>query len=688
MSTAVLQDWINDKHSLESLFRRLEQDQDIPEDVLVNEPVAGLDIRCGPVLRFIGSLENGTNNYRGSILLVLKDETTTATPQVTYIKGPLVPRAETDLLKGEFPGKPFWKQNGHTFWRFEMELELQSCEQKVRYSVNQVQTFEFFLPKVDQSMNIVSFSCNGFSLSTVTESFKGSLWYDVVRNHYTQNRYHVMIGGGDQVYCDAIKNASDVFHHWLQEKNPIKKAKTEFSKEMETSFNDFYLNQYMKWFGKGYWKGTNGSTLQSLYPFTMASIPSINIYDDHDIIDGFGSYHKHTMTSNVFKGVGLVAYKYYMLFQHQLSVEKDPEYKNDPSWILSKTLGPSIQEKSHSIYARLGAGIGFLGLDCRTERKLKTIVSEETYDVVFDRLRRELDSDEKVKHLLVLLGVPIAYPRLVWLEWLLSSTLLAPARSLAQKGVIAKGLVNEFDGSVEVLDDLNDHWCSKHHKRERNRFVGRLQELGSSKGVRVTILSGDVHLAAVGRFKTKLHLNHIFNKEKYKENNDKVKKEPETDPRLMFNIVSSAIVNAPPPDAMATLLNKRSGIHHFDHHTDEDMVPIFTKDVDETTRSNKEFLNKRNWADLIPIQNYNPRDGKEGYQIGTSKLPGPVTGPPSDLNIREERDLKYKITENSLVTRIHVEKDPGNIHSETQDYEIIVPELVGQFRLENIGVKY
>ena len=59
----------------------------------------------------------------------------------------------------------------------------------------------------------------------------------------------------------------------------------------------------------------------------------------------------------------------------------------------------------------------------------------------------------------------------------LTSTALIPIRKLAQKGVIAKGLVNEFDGDVEVLDDLNDHWCSKHHKAERNRLIKRLQNL-------------------------------------------------------------------------------------------------------------------------------------------------------------------------------------------------------------------
>ena len=60
-----------------------------------------------------------------------------------------------------------------------------------------------------------------------------------------------------------------------------------------------------------------------------SQIPVINIWDDHDIIDGYGSYPRHTMTSLVFIGLGAVIFKYYMLFQHQ-SVPEETE-KEEPS---------------------------------------------------------------------------------------------------------------------------------------------------------------------------------------------------------------------------------------------------------------------------------------------------------------------------------------------------------------------
>jgi hypothetical protein len=73
--------------------------------------------------------------------------------------------------------------------------------------------------------------------------------------------------------------------------------------------------------------------------------------------------------------------------------------------------------------------------------------------------------------------------------------MITPLRLLNRKLGLVNGLFNNFDGSAELLDDLNDHWCAGTHKRERNSFVQRLQEFAQRKKVRVTILGGDVHLA-------------------------------------------------------------------------------------------------------------------------------------------------------------------------------------------------
>lgn len=49
--------------------------------------------------------------------------------------------------------------------------------------------------------------------------------------------------------------------------------------------------------------------------------------------------------------------------------------------------------------------------------------------------------------------------------------------------------------------------CARTHKKERNQLVKRLQDFSRRKQVRITILSGDVHLACVGRFFSDAKLN-------------------------------------------------------------------------------------------------------------------------------------------------------------------------------------
>jgi hypothetical protein len=118
-------------------------------------------------------------------------------------------------------------------------------------------------------------------------------------------------------------------------------------------------------------------------------------------------------------------------------------------------------------------------------------------------------------------------------------------------------------------------------------------------------IRGDVHLAAIGQFYS----------------NPKLNIPKDHDFRYMPNIISSAIVNAPPPDTLADLLNKRNKVHHLDAETDEDMIPIFTHDVTGKQRNNKRLLNRRNWC---TIRQYNP----ELSPPPTPQADGPPSPPP------------------------------------------------------------
>jgi hypothetical protein len=88
-----------------------------------------------------------------------------------------------------------------------------------------------------------------------------------------------------------------------------------------------------------------------------------NIYDDHDIIDGFGSYPRHFMKCPVFSNLGRVAFKYYLLFQHQSTIAEDATLQTwDKSIVLGIEKGPYISERSRSIVTWLGKDVLFLGI--------------------------------------------------------------------------------------------------------------------------------------------------------------------------------------------------------------------------------------------------------------------------------------------------------------------------------------
>ncbi|SCU86608.1 LANO_0C08592g1_1 [Lachancea nothofagi CBS 11611] len=659
-------------------------------------PVPDAGILCGPTLRLIG-VDYEHNLYRGSMLLVCRK---IDAPSVSFVAGPSNGElASGNMNHGHFNKTMFYVEDGIEFYRYTIQFPMEDYEQLIKYTINGEDKphYRFYIPSQTTNFNTISHSCNGFSLSVDTTKFHGSMWFDILNKH-AKTHYHVMLGGGDQIYSDGVNIFCKGFQDWLKEKNPATKYRSHLTSELRTELDQFYLKEYLEWYGYGYWKGSTpkSKTTQKCFPIAMATIPSINIWDDHDIIDGFGSYSHSFQMNEVFRGLGKAAYKYYMLFQHHVSIEEKGPYLEDPSWLLGHQDGDYIGEKSHSVFTRLGPSNAMLGLDCRTERELKQIVSWKTYDIIFKRLEKEV-AKRPIDHLMVMLGVPIAYPRLVWLEWIFSSRFLAPLKYLARKGVIAHGLVNSFNGDVELLDDLNDHWCARHHKKERNYLVAKLQDFGAKYGTRVTILSGDVHLACVGRFRSKLHSHHVGGSKQ-----DEVKKvlnEPEKDLRLMFNIISSAVVNTPPPNGMAALLQKRSGVHHFDHETDEDVVPLFKTDVDGSHRAHGSFMNRRNWSDLIPIENILAHDYLRNlYQIseGDACFSGLVTSQglakleeEAPHSGKEKQDVTYPITAKGLIATIHAEKDSLAKNSQTEAYAVVIPELqTTQNNLSHTGIKH
>ena len=571
-----------------------------------------IEVLCGPLLNYQRmSEEQGRTVWHGTVLLVTKPGR--HAPELEL--APITRVGKTQRLKIQ-PVK-LYADPDKTFWRFSLRLPLSAAETEWQYTIANLR-FEtgvspslsrnFYVPSAQDSMRILFHSCNGFSLGTDEEFWSGpALWNDVLRTHQ-KRPFHVMIGGGDQIYNDNIRTEGPL-KEWTSIKNPEKRRHHKFPEDLRARCDKFYFQNYVRWY--------------SMEPFATANatIPQINIWDDHDIIDGFGSYTDGFMRCAVFRGIGGVSFKYYCLFQHHSAPPQstfttdspetmkagpdgtaglDPRqmentyvYKraaDDPSWIVGKRPGPYVEERSRSLYMRLGKRIAFCGIDARTERTRKQVNYPETYDQIFERLSAEVAaSNGDIKHLILLLGVPIAYPRLDWLENIFSSPIVAPIRLLNKRFGFGGGLFNNFDGNIDLLDDLDDHYTSKHHKAERKALILRLQEFSRQFSVRVTMLGGDVHLAACGRFYSDPKLN----------------LDAEHDPRYMANIISSAITNKPPPKAIANLLARRNKVHHLrDGKTDETLLKLFNKQpggVSKAADWNQCTMPSRNYACITEV---------------------------------------------------------------------------------------
>ncbi|KAL7894670.1 hypothetical protein HDV63DRAFT_155331 [Trichoderma sp. SZMC 28014] len=680
------------------------------EDVVASRPeeeeTDGKEIVCGPLLNY-RRMEQGY--WYGSVLVVTKGGGKEALYEPLLVLRRAMGQGDEKIghvQDAQVYGERLYSDKRNTFWVFGLSVPLEAGEARYDYEVlglrysttHKPRVNSFYIPAVNESMRMMFYSCNGFSVGTDEDAWSGPcLWKDVMRKHAAAP-IHVMIGGGDQIYNDGIR-VNGPLRTWTDIGNPKKRQDYPFPEKLRAECDDYYLKNYIRWYNTEPFSTANGQ------------IPQINIWDDHDIIDGFGSYVDKFMQCDVFRGIGGTAHKYYMLFQHHLPPPPstytsdfatqdvdgtqgiDPNQlidtfvapeKREPQYIIGQKPGPYVAEHSFNMYTRLGARIALLGIDARTERTRHQVNYPETYELIFQRLRNELQaaarSGQPIKHLILLLGIPIAYPRLTWLENILRSPLIGPVKLLNRRFGVGGGFFNHFDGSVDLLDDLDDHYTAKTHKIERAQMIVELQRISAEFSVRTTILGGDVHLAALGRFYS----------------NPNLKVPTEEDSRYMVNVVSSAICNKPPPQAVANLLARRNKIHHLNSKTDETLLDLFDKDPGnsiKTASHNSCTMPSRNYALLTENS---PTRSPEGF------VPGSGADAPSHSFLGSDghsplhhgevgAGTKHKAAadaehgkghDGSLDIRISVEIDQHNPEGLTESYGLTVPLLTYRPRTE------
>jgi hypothetical protein len=236
--------------------------RDVRNQVLGHLQGTPSEVICGPLLRYIDT-DYRSRHWRGSCLIVTNGSRTPP-----HLRLELTP---TESCSTSSENNNNNKENvvvvesraecldnfrrQYYFWRYEIWLPLLTKPQHVRYSspiLPPKPYYDFYLPAIHESMRFMFYSCNGFSL--ISQDIKDSfgyldhpLWQDVLDRHYS-TPFHVMIGGGDQLYQDKIIN-EDFMEPWKKEKNPAKRLCMTLTQDMVQGMESFYFENYVENFG-------------------------------------------------------------------------------------------------------------------------------------------------------------------------------------------------------------------------------------------------------------------------------------------------------------------------------------------------------------------------------------------------------------------------------------------------------
>lgn len=194
--------------------------------------------------------------------------------------------------------------------------------------------------------------------------------------------------------------------------------------------------------------------------------------------------------------------------------------------------------------------LGILALDLRSERTQNQVVSSKSWDAIYSWL----DSNEngQLAHLFVLSSIPVVHADFNTLE----------------------SILGMIPGQQELEDDLRDHWQSRPHRTERIRLIRRLLDFAREKKCRVTLLSGDVHVAALGSIESSVH-------------------DMQGNTHVINQLTSSAIVHPAPSGAALYFLSQVAGdIETIERGINAQLIEF------PTTRHC--FIGARNWLSLEP----------------------------------------------------------------------------------------
>lgn len=439
------------------------------------------------------------------------------------------PTLRLDGKAGEAP-QLLHTHGKESFYRYDLSTALQPEETRVRFGFEEGAAWSFTVPAQGQAPRMAYVSCNGYADPSAMRKLVGpanAVWQDLLANHDRElrprsypldkeqrwhesriqqqglQRFHLLLMGGDQIYLDSIWEDLPDLKKWVTLSRQ-KQLEFEVDKDLETSIANYYFTLYSKrWLPdtRAPWseQPADGDCADA-----MARIPTVMMWDDHDIFDGWGSYSCEMQHCPLFQTLFRHARQAFWLFQMQHALadlppllelsddadaaiaRKDPLFapQNWQACLQHDVLAlPLLDNQPGFSFAHQLGPVSLLVADLRSERSRTQIMGADSWRALQSWCAALAGSraDEELlcQHLLLMSSVPVIHPKL----------------SLAESTLDLFGSDDVLDSNA---DDIRDHWSHDDHEGERKRLLETLSAVAEQHRLRVSILSGDVHVAAWG----------------------------------------------------------------------------------------------------------------------------------------------------------------------------------------------
>ena len=298
-------------------------------------------------------------------------------------------------------------------------------------------------------LRLAYISCNGEEDGDLErESLeRNAMWRRLSKEH-DGAPFNLMLHGGDQLYADEVTKAHPLSEGWPKhvpdrlDDTQIEELRNGLERAFFDRYSSIYRHPEMAWM--------------------CARVPSLAMWDDHDICDGWGSMREYLLDSVVGITLFNAARKNFLLFQAGATAE------NLPDIFLDRT--------GRSLTWRVDLpGVSLLAPDLRSERRPRQVMGENGWTIL-----RQAFSEMSDRRLILLSSVPLLGPRLSIVETLLSIT----------------------PRMQKYEDDLRDQWQSQAHREEWKEMLCALTDLQEAQKCDVTVVSGEIHLATRATMKT------------------------------------------------------------------------------------------------------------------------------------------------------------------------------------------